>query len=259
MSFVPTSLGGVGPRWCSLRGVVCPCARVVVSVLASLLARWSRHWPARAVVSRWGCRQSVGVVVYSLVTAGGCPYVLPASSGPSGLSSCCPGWSLGVCRVVRGFVVLSGLVIGRSGAGHWAFGLGIRRVVRGFVVSSGGSSCRPHVCHVVSFPVLVVWTHWRSSALVTWHLHPVRCVVVSSGGWVVFGYSPGYPFVVIAGKGGQRLTTGGGSRWAAVDDGRWFAMGGGGWRRVVALGYEWRLVTVVVSDRGGGGGWRKSW
>jgi hypothetical protein len=196
VSFVPTSLGGVGPCWCSSHGVVRPCARVVVSALASLLACWSRRWPARAVVSQRGCRQSVSVVVYSLVTAGGCPYVLPASSGPSGLSLCRPGWLLGVCRVVRGFVVLSGLVVGRLG---WAS-----------VVSSGGSSCRPRICRVMLFLVLVIWTRWRSSALVTWHLHPVHCVVVSSGGWVVFGYSPGYPFVVVAGKGGRRLTTGGG-------------------------------------------------
>jgi len=40
---------------------------------------------------------------------------------------------------------------------------------------------------VVLFPVVVVWTRWRSSPSVTWHLGPVRLVVVSVGGWVGSG------------------------------------------------------------------------
>jgi hypothetical protein len=51
----------------------------------------------------------------------------------------------------------SGLVIG-----HSTCHLGVHPLV----------VCRPRIRCVVSFPVMVVWTRWRSSALVTWHLRP---------------------------------------------------------------------------------------
>ena len=56
--------------------------------------------------------------------------------------------------------------------------------------------------------VLVIGTRWRSSTLVTWHLRPVRFVVVSEGGWVVFlgGYGRGTYL-------GCRVAMGSGRRW----------------------------------------------
>ena len=60
--------------------------------------------------------------------------------------------------------------------------------------------------------------HLDPLASVTWHLRPVRFVVVSEGGWDGTGYLPGYPFVIVA-----------------IDSrhGCWLAMGssGGGWRK----------------------------
>jgi hypothetical protein len=76
--------------------------------------------------------------------------------------------------------VSSGLVVGRSSR--------LGRVVS----TSLCSSCRPCVRRVVSFPAVVVWSCWRSSASVTWHLRPVRFVVVSECGWVGSGGLPRY-------------------------------------------------------------------
>ena len=93
----------------------------------------------------------------------------------SGLSSCHARWSLGgvgcrwclscwvICPCIRCVVLSVGV--------RCVVCLSIRpslhllcRVIWGFVVW----------CHLVMlFPVLVIWTHWHSSTLVTWHLHPV--------------------------------------------------------------------------------------
>jgi len=177
------------------------------------------------VVGRWSCRPGVrpALVVSSVRPRLGCVVrpSPPRSCRPS------PPWS---CRV--GLPVL--------------------------VASSLRSSCRPRVCQVVSFPVVVAWSRWRSSTSVTWHLRSVVCGCQSAWvGWF------GVRTLLLFRRRRRR-------RWAVVLDSGWWGSSSPyrrWWALVGARGWLRSLAAVVVDGgrgwwwltTGGGGGWRKSW
>jgi len=140
-----------------------PCA--CCSLAGTVIAPQCCCEPAGAIVTRPCCCEPTGAVVTSChpglrrvvcaFVVGWCwpPLVLVASCHPSLRS---------LRRVVRPCACR--VVSCRPPRIHC--------VVRAFVMSSPRS-------RVMLFPVVVVWTRWRSSPSVMWHLGPVRLVVVS--------------------------------------------------------------------------------
>ena len=110
----------------------------------------------------------------------------------------------------------------------------VRCVVWAFVMSSLRS-------RVMLFPVVVVWTCWRSSASVTWHLGPVHLVVavwVDGSGRVLtlrlIRHHRRRWWVLVLGWWGSLA--------GVVDDRRWWVSCGGAWCGSAVWDWNWAVV-----------------